>query len=55
MFLIVGLGNPGTEYQNTRHNIGFNAINFIANKYNINVNREKFKGMCGEGFINGEK
>ena len=35
MFLIVGLGNPGKEYENTRHNIGFDAIDSIANKYNI--------------------
>ena len=55
MFLIVGLGNPGSEYNNTRHNIGFHAIEKISEKYNIQINREKFKGMCGEGFINGEK
>ena len=35
MFLIVGLGNPGKEYENTRHNIGFDAIDKIAEKYNI--------------------
>ncbi|WP_143317546.1 aminoacyl-tRNA hydrolase [Clostridium sp. HBUAS56017] len=55
MFLIVGLGNPGREYENTRHNIGFDAIDAIAKKYNIEVNRIKFKGVCGEGFIGGKK
>ena len=55
MFLIVGLGNPGKEYENTRHNIGFDAIDKIAGKYNIELNRIKFKGVYGEGFIGGEK
>lgn len=55
MFLIVGLGNPGREYENTRHNIGFAAIDIITEKYNIDVNRTKFKGEYGEGFINGNK
>lgn len=55
MFLIVGLGNPGREYENTRHNIGFDAIDVIADKYNIEVSRIKFKGVYGEGFVNGEK
>lgn len=55
MILIVGLGNPGIEYSNTRHNIGFNAVSAIANKYNININREKYKGIYGEGFIKNEK
>lgn len=55
MFLIVGLGNPGKEYENTRHNIGFDAIDSIANKYNIEVSKSKFKGVYGDGFIGGEK
>ena len=55
MFLIVGLGNPGKEYDNTRHNIGFEAIDYIADKYNIELNRIKFKGVFGEGFINGKR
>lgn len=55
MFLIVGLGNPGKEYDNTRHNIGFETIDYISNKYNIEINRKKFKGVCGEGFINNTK
>lgn len=55
MFLIVGLGNPGKEYKNTRHNIGFDAIDVIAKKYKIEVNRIKFKGVYSETFIGGEK
>ena len=55
MFLIVGLGNPGKEYEDTRHNIGFKVIDNIAKEYNIEVNRQKFKGVYGEGFIDGEK
>ncbi|MEQ8154157.1 MAG: aminoacyl-tRNA hydrolase [Clostridiaceae bacterium] len=55
MFLIVGLGNPGTEYKGTRHNIGFDVIDCLAEKNNIEVNRKKFKGEIGEGKISGEK
>ncbi|WP_125154114.1 aminoacyl-tRNA hydrolase [Clostridium rectalis] len=55
MFLLVGLGNPGREYEKTRHNVGFDCIDSIAGKYNILLNRIKFKGVYGEGNINGEK
>jgi PTH1 family peptidyl-tRNA hydrolase len=55
MYLIVGLGNPGEEYRNTRHNIGFHVIDLISDKYNIKLNRIKFKGTCGEGIIAEEK
>ncbi len=55
MILIVGLGNPGKQYEQTRHNIGFDVIDYMANKYNIDINREKFKGICGEGFIDNKK
>ena len=55
MYLIVGLGNPEEEYANTRHNMGFDVINQISNKYNINVNKEKFEGLYGTGTINNEK
>ena len=55
MILIVGLGNPGKQYEQTRHNIGFDVIDYMANKYNIDVNREKFKGIWGEGFIENKK
>lgn len=55
MYLVVGLGNPGDEYKYTRHNAGFNVIDLIASKYNISVNRIKFKGVYGEVSISGEK
>jgi PTH1 family peptidyl-tRNA hydrolase len=55
MFLIVGLGNPGKEYEDTRHNVGFKVVDNIAKEYNIEINRQKFKGTYGEGFINGKK
>lgn len=55
MFLIVGLGNPGKEYEQTRHNIGFKVVDNIAKEYNIEINRQKFKGVYGEGFIDNEK
>lgn len=55
MFLVVGLGNIGKEYEHTRHNIGFDIVDLISNKYNIDINREKFKGKYGEGIINSEK
>lgn len=55
MFLIVGLGNPGDEYKHTRHNVGFDMIDLLSEKYNINVNRLKFKGMYGEGTIEKQK
>ena len=55
MYIVVGLGNPGKKYENTRHNMGFMAIDVLAEKYSINVNKLKFKGLTGEGRIAGEK
>lgn len=55
MFLIVGLGNPEKDYADTRHNMGFNVINKISEKYQIDVNRSNFKGLFGTGNINGQK
>lgn len=55
MYLIVGLGNPEEEYANTRHNMGFDAINKISEKNNIKVNKTKFEGLYGTGEIEGEK
>lgn len=55
MFLIVGLGNPGKEYEHTRHNVGFDIIDVISDKYNIDLNKKKFKGMYGDGKIANEK
>lgn len=55
MYLVVGLGNIGNEYSNTRHNIGFDAIDILAKEYNISIDREKFKGKYGEGRIGTKK
>lgn len=55
MYIIVGLGNPGKKYEDTRHNIGFKTIDALADKLNIKVNKIKFKGLVGEGRIAGEK
>ena len=55
MFIIVGLGNPGKKYEWTRHNVGFETIDCIAEKFNINVNKLKYKALVGEGTIGTEK
>ncbi|MGH4118972.1 aminoacyl-tRNA hydrolase [Clostridium sp.] len=55
MYLVVGLGNPGDEYKHTRHNVGFDIIDLMKDKYNISINRIKFKGVYGEVNISGEK
>jgi PTH1 family peptidyl-tRNA hydrolase len=55
MFLVVGLGNIGRQYEHTRHNVGFDIVDLLSDKYNIPVNREKFKGIYGEGIISCEK
>jgi len=55
MKLIVGLGNPGKQYEDTRHNIGFKVIDELSNKWNIPLNESKFKGLFGKGIVNGQK
>lgn len=55
MYLIVGLGNPEADYSKTRHNMGFNVINKLSEKYGIEVNKTKFKALVGNGIIEGEK
>lgn len=55
MYIISGLGNPGREYEMTRHNIGFEVIDYLADKYNVKVSKLKFKGLYGEMNIDGEK
>ncbi|MBP5275452.1 MAG: aminoacyl-tRNA hydrolase [Lachnospiraceae bacterium] len=55
MFAIIGLGNPGKEYENTRHNAGFNSVDAIAKKYGIDISKNEFKSKVGQGFIDGQK
>ena len=55
LYIIVGLGNPGKEYEETRHNTGFMVLDKIAEKYNIDVRKQKCKALLGQGEINGEK
>lgn len=55
MYLIVGLGNPEADYARTRHNMGVDVVNEIADKYKIAISREKYDGLYGTGEIEGEK
>lgn len=55
MYVVIGLGNPGKDYANTRHNAGFNTIDILSKKYNISINKIKFKAVFGEGNIGSEK
>ena len=55
MYLIAGLGNPGREYEMTRHNIGFEVIDYIADKYKVKVKKLKFKGLYQKTEIEGEE
>lgn len=55
MKIIVGLGNPGKQYEGTRHNIGFSVIYSISDEYNIRIDSKKHKALIGKGVIEGEK
>lgn len=55
MFIIAGLGNPGKKYEDTRHNVGFDCIDALSEKYNIRVADNKGKALVGTGVINGQK
>lgn len=55
MYVIAGLGNPTGKYEHTRHNMGFDVVDHIAGKYNIEINQKKHKGLCGAGYLEGQK
>ena len=55
MYIIVGLGNPTKEYEGTRHNVGFEVIDRLAEKYNISVDAKKHRALIGKGMIAGQK
>ena len=55
MYVIAGLGNPGSKYEKTRHNVGFQVIDRLASKYHIDMNTKKHKAICGTGVIEGVK
>jgi len=50
MKLIVGLGNPGRQYENTRHNVGYRVVDALARHWNIDLTRRRFSGLCGSGY-----
>lgn len=53
--LVVGLGNPGSKYENTRHNAGFIALDYIANQLDVNFNKSKFDALFSEAVIDGKR
>lgn len=55
MYLIAGLGNPTREYEKTRHNVGFEAIDILADKAGTTVTEKKHKALYGKGYIGGQK
>lgn len=55
MFMIAGLGNPTKKYENTRHNIGFECIDHLAEQYHISIREEKCKALIGTGVMGGQK
>lgn len=55
MKCIIGLGNPGKKYDNTRHNIGFMAIDYLSEAMGIELSNNKFKTQHGAGYVNGQK
>lgn len=55
MYVIAGLGNPGKKYAKTRHNVGFDTLDIVADRYRIDISTEKFKALVGTGVIDGQK
>ena len=55
LYIIIGLGNPGSRYDNTRHNVGFETADLLSDRYSIKINKLKYKSLLGEGSIEGRK
>lgn len=55
MKMIVGLGNPGSQYAKTKHNIGFMAVDALAEKYDVTIRKQEFNALTGSTFVDGEK
>ena len=55
MVIIVGLGNIGVQYRNTFHNLGFRVVDYLAWKLSIDVTKEKYKALIGNGRVNGQE
>lgn len=55
MYIIAGLGNPTRQYEKTRHNIGFDTIDAVADEYHITLNEAKHRSACGSGMIAGQR
>lgn len=55
MYVVAGLGNPGREYEATKHNVGFHVIDRLASDYNINISKFKHKAFVGDGMVAGQK
>ena len=54
-YMIVGLGNPGRQYEGTRHNAGFICIDLLEEKYSLKINKLKFRSLLGEARISGSR
>jgi peptidyl-tRNA hydrolase, PTH1 family len=55
MKLVVGLGNPGSRYEDTRHNLGYRAVDVLAGRWRLDVTRQKFNGLVGDGTVAGQR